>query len=40
MGRLVNKLRPFGPIRQEPPEEYEQAYHRSQQSPAMVAGLN
>ena len=34
-----NNRRLFGPIGQVPPAEYEQAYYRTQESPAMVAGL-
>ena len=34
-----NDRRLFGPIGQVPPAEYEQAYYRTQESPAMVAGL-
>ncbi len=34
-----NNRRLFGPTGQVPPVEYEQAYYRTQERPAMVAGL-
>jgi len=35
-----NNRRLLGPLGHVPPVEYEQAYYRQQETPAMVAGLN
>ena len=34
-----NRRRLLGPLGHVPPIEFEEAYHRSQETPAMVAGL-
>ena len=35
-----NNQRLLGPLGHQPPAEFEQAYYRQQQAPAMEAGLN